>query len=439
LGEEYREKTWDFQRMSSISPWSLAMGKLFGSASYIWYFGIPLLLLCSYYFANWDITQEQVREANQYLVKDKGFDSLGYEKFLSEFPKTPSGQDVLVLTALLLLSGIAGHAATFLSALIHLRQGIGKSTQTSILGIIFSAYCMKSAFDMVTRWTELRFRPNKDYRLDHETITWFGEVFHSNQFQIYSILFFCVLFFTGIRMIMRRELQFQNSPLAWLGFVILITTYNVGFIPKEADAKTFILPFSYIFITFLTFIMAYAEANDLGLYKRFLSLLKSRRIKDALIAMPRWLSSAGLVVILYPVTILWWYAHPPKPESTLMLVSFITSITLLWIRDALVMHVIQLGPKQRHAMFLTAVYFGLIYLILPLFVATINANGDWIRYLGNMVETNQPEKKLPLLWNVFYPIATTSVIWSILPILGEVGIATYFLYRKLLWIKSRAN
>jgi len=37
LINEIRDHTWDQQRMTSISPWSMAWGKLFGITIYVWY------------------------------------------------------------------------------------------------------------------------------------------------------------------------------------------------------------------------------------------------------------------------------------------------------------------------------------------------------------------------------------------------------------------
>ena len=43
INNEVSERTWDQQRLSALSPWDMAWGKLFGSAAYAWYGG----LLCA--------------------------------------------------------------------------------------------------------------------------------------------------------------------------------------------------------------------------------------------------------------------------------------------------------------------------------------------------------------------------------------------------------
>jgi len=35
--EEVRERTWDWQRLSSLGPWSMTWGKLAGTAAFPWY------------------------------------------------------------------------------------------------------------------------------------------------------------------------------------------------------------------------------------------------------------------------------------------------------------------------------------------------------------------------------------------------------------------
>ena len=37
--EELRDRTWDFQRMSALSPWSLTLGKVAGAPVFAWYAG----------------------------------------------------------------------------------------------------------------------------------------------------------------------------------------------------------------------------------------------------------------------------------------------------------------------------------------------------------------------------------------------------------------
>lgn len=54
LQEEIKAKTWDLQRMSSITPLQLGFGKLFGVTAYTWYFGL-LGLLASMFFFKIDI------------------------------------------------------------------------------------------------------------------------------------------------------------------------------------------------------------------------------------------------------------------------------------------------------------------------------------------------------------------------------------------------
>ncbi|MGD8642238.1 MAG: hypothetical protein PVG89_16490, partial [Gammaproteobacteria bacterium] len=49
LVNEVQDRTWDQQRMSSISPWSMSWGKLFGSTVFTWY-GAAICLL-AYFIA----------------------------------------------------------------------------------------------------------------------------------------------------------------------------------------------------------------------------------------------------------------------------------------------------------------------------------------------------------------------------------------------------
>jgi hypothetical protein len=45
--EEINNSTWDFQRQSTISPWSMTCGKLFGSTLFSWWCHFLSFLLCN--------------------------------------------------------------------------------------------------------------------------------------------------------------------------------------------------------------------------------------------------------------------------------------------------------------------------------------------------------------------------------------------------------
>lgn len=43
VSDEIRERTWDFQRLSALSPMAMTLGKLFGATSYVWFGGLICL------------------------------------------------------------------------------------------------------------------------------------------------------------------------------------------------------------------------------------------------------------------------------------------------------------------------------------------------------------------------------------------------------------
>ncbi|KAF0185279.1 MAG: hypothetical protein IV086_08365 [Hyphomonadaceae bacterium] len=43
VADEIRERTWDFQRLSALSPMAMTLGKLFGATSYVWFGGLICL------------------------------------------------------------------------------------------------------------------------------------------------------------------------------------------------------------------------------------------------------------------------------------------------------------------------------------------------------------------------------------------------------------
>ena len=50
VAEEYRDRTWDTQRLSALSPWQMVWGKWLGCTIMVWYAGLICLLV--YLIAN---------------------------------------------------------------------------------------------------------------------------------------------------------------------------------------------------------------------------------------------------------------------------------------------------------------------------------------------------------------------------------------------------
>lgn len=48
INNEVSERTWDQQRLSALTPWEMAWGKLFGSAAYAWYGGFLCALVAGF-------------------------------------------------------------------------------------------------------------------------------------------------------------------------------------------------------------------------------------------------------------------------------------------------------------------------------------------------------------------------------------------------------
>ena len=99
ISDEIQEKTWDQQRMSALTPWSMTWGKLFGAASFAWYGGLICLLI--YFSVAWQASE---------MV----------------------GGQPLRLVAILLLTGVLLHALALASSLQSLafagqpaRRGMG--------------------------------------------------------------------------------------------------------------------------------------------------------------------------------------------------------------------------------------------------------------------------------------------------------------------------
>jgi hypothetical protein len=172
--DEYNEKTWDWQKMSSIGPWKLAIGKLIGSTIYNWYGA----LIC------WGLFMYSATYTSQPIEEFK--------------------------TGFLLVAIMVGlHGLMILIALQLIRRTNAntkiKSNRIFLTGILFAGI-LSSIFSYFTLLGSSKMMQ----------LTWYGIAIPSLDFLLFTSVVYTLWILAGLYRSMRTELQFTDPPSWWL-------------------------------------------------------------------------------------------------------------------------------------------------------------------------------------------------------------------------------
>jgi len=274
--KEIRDRTWDLQRLSSISAAQMAWGKLFGATIYNWFGGAICLAVMLIYGLAHGAFGKAILDFFHYVIV-----------------------------------GVVAQAVAFLASLVALRRRSAHSRLDvflyqllGILAAVVAAYVWETA------------DPESAVLLGRkstEVIPWWGVVISARPFLLLSLAIFAGWILTGCYREMRRELKMENGPLVWLGFLGFIGLYVAGFdawLPHEAlmaNWNVVALRLALASTTFaaLTYVMVLLEPKDRVLYRWYASQIASADIGRVLRNLQAWIMSYFAAVAV-SLVLIWW-------------------------------------------------------------------------------------------------------------------------------------
>jgi hypothetical protein len=322
--DEINDNTWDFQRLSSLSPWSLTWGKLLGSASYCWYGGLMALAV--------------------YVVAASSWMQPYY----------------LILNAILLVVGsLLCHGVALLSSLQSAQvRATGRKKMRvvghQILGII-------AAFQFIGVLST----GHKSETMN--IATWYGQVF---ELKIFWIAFAaCLLLWTvlGIYWQMRRQLKMRTGPWLWTGFTLFIMAFVGGFAswqPLPTGAHPISLTMFAVAIFFL-YVQAFIEPWNGVTYRKFFDNWRTRNLPNFFDNFPRWLASLLLAVVTGAWAVL------GNADSSLAVLTLLAVLAFAF-RDIALLHFFKLHPSSRRATAATVFYLAVLYILVPMVLGALD-------------------------------------------------------------------
>jgi len=186
---EIRERTWDFQRISAVSPASMTFGKLLGATSYTWYGGLLSLAIA-------------MPGISRSAFSDEGF----------------------LIVGLLIASGVLAHAVAMGSALATARRRRADAR----LGVLpHQAAGLAAA--AAPAWAIGTFGEGQLRIQGISEVTWFGAAHSGLTFAAIATAIFAVWAVIGCWREMRLELMETNRPLFWPVFLAFLAVFLAGF------------------------------------------------------------------------------------------------------------------------------------------------------------------------------------------------------------------
>lgn len=313
--EELRNKTWDIQKTSALSPWSLAWGKWLGSTVFNWYGGVICLMI--YAAAN------------------------------------PKPDEILVDGMMLLAGGVFAQGLSLFFTLLALRKKQSvKSSFTSLLiliGLIWFAQIFA-------------------YGIGHKSdlFGWYRFSLSVKTFLAISLVLACGWIGVGVYRLFAQELQVRTLPWVWLAFIAFLVIYGnglaAGFVAGTNAFADFVGSGALLTLFFCA-VFSYAQLlldqNSPMLPRRIWLYAEQRQWRRLGEEVPCWLVNIALALIA--VLLL-----AAEGEDAIGLEKHsLTAAYLLLLRDTALILFFSYAPDPKRALGLSLLWLALLYGILP--------------------------------------------------------------------------
>lgn len=388
VAEEVGTGTWEMQRMSGLSAWSMVWGKLIGGCAFVWYCGA--LAIIGYIVAGHQIGYPPGRSGNFWL-----------------------GVYLAIMGAAL------SHTTAFAVALLLLRKVVfyRRLTITLAQTIGFLVYIVVSGVDS-QRMLEMEEVPPP------EGAIW-GTVMPLPAIGAIIGTFLFIWAIVAAYRLMRGELQYRAWPWVWALFVSFCVFAAANIAPWPDSGALERTGMVALVMLLVCYAAALADRRDPIRFRSGWLAFRQGDLPRGLAELP-WFALSYLAVLGACVILLVILALIPRdglPDSILdamlrwdffvsydNLMQSVMLLPLFLLRDLLVLLCLSFGPWRHRADMTWLVYLALVY--WPL--AVILTFSGYIDYITLVV-----------------PLAGDNVVLNFLPVLGQIAFAAAFL--RITW------
>lgn len=321
---EIRERTWDSQKLSSIGPWTMVWGKLFGATA-----------------ANW-------------------FGALVCLPFILAPVWQSDGAGAGLLYGLILLSlGVFAQAVALLSSLVLIHRQTGNWRLDTFLCQVAG---IGAAFAYYSLWSSIRAFEESGIT----TVVWWGHAFTLGNFHLVSLLLFLGWALIACWRAMRSELRFANGPYVWLAYLAYLAVYSAGFesvigakLQGQFDVPASSIPLALAVVSLMAtaYAMAFLEPKDPVRLRWLGDQIRSGRFYNAFLATECWMLSYAATLIVGLCLAFLWARTPGAALAVLAMLGFMTRDICIFLLGRMFG-----GPKGDFA---ALGILAALYLLLP--------------------------------------------------------------------------
>jgi hypothetical protein len=314
--EEVRDRTWDWQRLSALSPWQMTWGKLAGATAFTWYGGAICLVAMGIAVAS-----------------GAGRDNAGW------------------LALALVASGVALHGALLAASLQAARKDSRLSYRIGTV-MLLPALLVAGGFLFMASRTEVG------------TVPWHGERHETMRFIAVSSVMFAAWSVLAAYRQMCSELRAPTLPWAWPAFALFLSAYIAGFAPSYLDpVPVFIIAGLYTSLI-LTYYALFTDRITAMSLRRLVAHAQMRQWRRMAEDMPLPASTLALA-ILFACAAPWAVANLPFGSYFPGVAAHPIASVLFLVRDVGLLFFFALGRRPKRVEGVTLLYIVLLDWVIP--------------------------------------------------------------------------
>lgn len=325
---EIADRTWDFQRLSALTPWSMTWGKLLGASSLAWMCAITGVLLM----------------AGLMLVQGQ--------------------PGALWMLAFLIALALFLQAVCLAVALIGVRKARAEGRVARaggvlgglVLGIfLLMAVAGSAGFQRGAGLSGL-----SSFLYARGDISWWGQVLPATGFRALATLAFAGWALAGAWRLMRLELQMKNLPVVWPAFLIFLAVFLGGFAYGPGGTAAALLVGA-LAVALAAYAAAFAEPADRVRLRQFGASAAKGDLTRALPLTPAAIAPFLLALVLVVAAFATGgtgsaFGQGPDPAQAAALLAFV-------LRDLAMITLFRFGPRPQRGDFGAVVALALLYAV----------------------------------------------------------------------------
>ena len=350
IGDELAERTWDWQRLSTLQPWAMTWGKLAGSTVFAWYGGVLSLLVFLFTAPNAQISGPLVGRF--------------------PFRVIPMFVHPIRLAATLLLFAVMMHAGAMASVLQLSRNATGyRRRPLLLLPLVLLLLVLTLAVTQGAGWL-VGVGPESAMQ-----VSWYGWEIPGSSFVLASVAALACWAVLGAYRSMCQALTVRRAPVAWLLFVLFLTVYSAGFFRPAQLGSPFavVCGAGFLWSLLFTYVMLFTEQTGPQAVRRIARKARLGDWRGVAAELPCW----PLTWLLCLIFATGWALSVWIPRFTVVPAWWgggALAYALLAGRDAGILSYFLAAPRPKRAVLAAVVYIYLLGHVLPLLLDGIGAH-----------------------------------------------------------------